>query len=133
MIIWPTPRPALKAAIAIMQDANPDAAVSHRMPRTRPAKFIRVVRVPGGGMDNPRMDRARLIVEFWAKDIGTVETMFNNGRAALMNAAGTTVSDNIFIHGWRDEGGGDYSDPDVPDMEKWQVFGELLISTRYYR
>lgn len=132
MIIWPTPRPAVKAAITILSDAYPDdVTVSHRMPRTRPAKFVRVIRVPGGGLDNPRFDRARLIVEVWAKDIGTVETLFNQGRAALKNAGGTTVSDDIFIQGWEgDEGGGDYSDPDVPDMEKWQFFGELLVSTR---
>jgi hypothetical protein len=130
MLIWPTPRPALKAAISILQDAFGAVRVSDQMPKTRPAQFVRVDRV-GGGQLNPRVDRARLLVECWGPSSGVVETMVGTAREALRNAGGTTVSDGIFIHSFDNEDGvAHYDDPDVTDQRRWQFTGDLLVSTR---
>jgi hypothetical protein len=129
MIIWPTPRPAVKTAISILTDAFTGTTVSYAMPRTRPAKIVLVSRV-GGGQENPRMDRARLLIECWAKTIGDAEAMTATARAALRNSGGTTV-DGVFIYGWDGEDGPVmYDDPDVTDMTRWQFSGDLSVSTR---
>lgn len=129
MIIWPTPKPAVKTAITILQDVFPDHPVTHKMPTTIPPVIVIVSRV-GGGQDNPRMDRARLLVECWARDIGTAENMTGIARAALRNSGGTTV-DNVFVYGWDSEDGPvEYDDPDVSDRTRWQFSGELSVSTR---
>lgn len=128
MIIWPTPRPAIKTAIAILEEAFPNA-VGAKFPKIRPSRYVLVSRV-GGGQENPRMDRARLLVECWAKTIGEAETMTSTARAALRNAGGTTVGD-VFIYGWFNEDGPVmYDDPDVSDMTRHQFTGDLSVSTR---
>lgn len=129
MIIWPTPRPAVKAAIGILTDAFAGIGVGANFPKVRPAKFVRVSRV-GGGQDNPRMDRARLLVECWAKSVGDAEAMTATARAALRNAGGTHI-DDVFIYGWDNEDGPVmYDDPDISDMTRHQFTGDLSVSTR---
>jgi hypothetical protein len=130
MEIWPTPRPAVKAAVSILQTAFGSTAVSTRMPRTRPTQIVLVSRV-GGGQDNPRMDRARLLIECWAGGPGDAETMTGQARAALRNAGASTVLDDVFVYAWENEEGPVmYDDPDVPDMVRHQFTGDLLVSTR---
>lgn len=129
MLLWPTPRPALQAAISVLQDAFGDVLVSDRMPRTRPAQIVIVDRV-GGGQDNPRIDVARILVECWGPSTSVVENMTATAREALRNAAGTMV-DDIFINGYsNEEGPVHYDDPDVSDMRRWQFTADLLVSTR---
>jgi hypothetical protein len=124
----------VKAAIDILETAFQTVLVTVRAPTTLPAKFIRVSRV-GGGQPNPRFDIARLLVECWADEsvggYGTAETMGDQARTALRNAAGTTVATDVFIHAWDNEDGPlDYDDPAVPSMRRRQFTGDLQVSTR---
>lgn len=128
MMIWPTPKPAVLAAITILSDAFGEYAfVSAKLPaHQRPDRFVKVGRV-GGGLDNIATDIARLVIECYAKDVGQVEAMCNTVRAALRNAAGTTVGE-AFIRAWDNESGPmDYPHPDIFDYERWQITGDLSI------
>ena len=63
MYVWPTPKPALKTAIAIIADAfGVYASVSANMPRQLPVRFVRVDRI-GGSRPNPVTDSARILIE----------------------------------------------------------------------
>lgn len=129
MIIHPTPRPAVKAAIDILEVAFPTLTVDTRIPRTRPDQFIKVTRV-GGGMLNPVTDVARILVECWAKTNAAAEAMSATAREALANARGTTVADDVFIRGYgNEEGPVDYPDLDT-GMDRYQFHGDLYVSTR---
>lgn len=129
MEIWPTPKPALKAAIAILEDAFGTTLVSASMPRRRPAKFLQVTRV-GGGQPNPAADVARILVECFGPDPATVESMTGTARSALRNAAGTTVA-GVFVRGWTaEQGPTDFPHPEILDLTRWQFTGDLLLATR---
>jgi len=130
MILWPTPRPALAAAIEILQTAFPSILVSDRMPRVRPDQIVIVDRV-GGAMINPRIDEARILVECWGPSTLIVEAMTATAREALRNAQGTMVGNQIFIGGWENENGPtSYDDLEITDMRRWQFSGDLLVSTK---
>lgn len=130
MLLWPTPRPALAAAIDILNTAFTPIPVTDRMPKVRPSQIVIVDRI-GGGQDNPRMDSARILVEAWGQSTAIAETMANRAREALRNAGGTWVGNGIFVYGWDSEDGvAHYDDPDVTDMRRFQFTGELLVSTR---
>ena len=76
------------------------------------------------------MDRARILVEAWARSIGDAEAMTATAREALRNAGGTHVG-GVFVYGFDGEDGPiNYDDPDVTDMYRMQFSGELSISTR---
>lgn len=132
MLIWPTPKPAVLAAITILQDGFGEYAyVSAKLPgHNRPARFVRVTRV-GGSQPHPATDIARILVECFAKDTAQAEAMCNTARAALNNAAGTTVSeDNIFVRAWGNEDGPvDLPHPDILDYERWQLHGDLAVKS----
>ena len=134
MHIWPTPKPAVLTAITILSEVfGQYAFVSAKLPaHSRPERFVRVSRV-GGGQDHQATDVARLLVECYAKDIGQVEAMCNSVRAAMRNAAGTTVattSGGVFVRGWDNESGPvDYPNPEVLDFDRWQLTGDLLVKS----
>lgn len=132
MLIWPTPKPAVLTAITILDSAFADYAfVSAKLPsRSRPERFVQVKRI-GGGLDNMATDRARILVDCYAKDVGQVEAMLNTARTALRNAGGTTVSTAagaVFVRSWsRDNIVSDYQNPEVLEYERGQLNGELEI------
>jgi hypothetical protein len=134
MLIWPTAKPAVLTAITILSEAfGAYAFVSAKLPgHTRPDRFVKVTRT-GGGQDNQTTDVARLLVECFAKDVGQVENMCNTARAALRNAAGTTVtttSGEVFVRGWDNENGPtDYPHPEILDYDRWQLTGDLLVKS----
>lgn len=137
MRVWPTPKPAVLAAVTLLQNAfGSYAVVSASLPKGRPERFVRVTRV-GGGQQNPAIDNARILVECFAIDTSMVEAMCNTVRAALRNAAGTTVtcvngSDTIevFIRGWDDEQGPvDFPHPEILDRQRWQLHGDLVVKS----
>lgn len=131
MQIWPTPKPAVLAAITILSEAfGTYASVSAKMPpHNRPVRFVRVTRT-GGGQDNPTTDVARILIECFAKDTGQAEAMCNTVRAALRNAAGASVGDGIFIRSWANEDGPvDLPHPDILDFERWQIHGDLAVKS----
>lgn len=128
MQIWPTPKPAVLAAITVLSEAfGAYAFVSAKLPaHQRPDRFVKVTRV-GGGQDDIVTDTARLLIECFAKDVGQVEAMCNTVRAALRNAAGTTVGE-AFIRSWGNESGpADLAHPDILDYERWQLTGDLAV------
>jgi len=128
MQIWPTPKPAVLAAIAVLSEAfGTYAFVSAKLPaHQRPDRFVKVTRV-GGGQDDIVTDTARLLIECFAKDVGQVEAMCNTVRAAFRNAAGTTVG-GAFIRAWGNESGPtDFPHPDILDYERWQLTGDLAV------
>lgn len=124
-MIWPTPKPAVLTAITVLTEGfGTYAVVSAKMPRTRPERFVRVTRV-GGHQDHPATDTARILVECFGYDTATCENMCNTARAALRNAAGTTV-DGVFVRAWGNEDGPvSLAHPDVIDMERWQFHGDF--------
>jgi hypothetical protein len=132
VIVWPTPKPALLAAITVLDEAFGEYAfVSAKLPaRQRPDRFVRVTRT-GGVLDNIATDGARILVECYAKDVSQVEAMCNTARTALRNAGGTTVaSDDVemFVRAWQETSGpADYPNPEIVEFERWQFTGELLV------
>lgn len=133
MLIWPTAKPAVLAAITILSDAFGEYAfVSAKLPgHTRPDRFVRVSRT-GGGQTHQATDTARILVECFAKDVGQAEAMCNTVRAALRNAAGTTVittAGGVAIRGWGNESVVDYPHPEILDRDRWQVSGDLLVKS----
>lgn len=134
MQIWPTPKPALLAAITILGEAfGVYADVSAKLPRNnRPDRFVKVSRV-GGGQDDPVTDRARILIECFGRDPAECENMCNTARAAMRNAQGSTVTTTVtdmFIRWWGNEDGPtDFPHPDILDRERWQVHGELAVKS----
>lgn len=134
MIIYPTPKPAVLAAITILQDAfGAYASVSADLPaRNRPTRFVHVER-GGGGRDNPVTDTARIIIGCFAPDTEQAEAMTGTVCAAFSNAQGTTVTTtkgDIFIRKWADETiVGNFPHPDVIDRKRWLVHGDLAVKS----
>jgi hypothetical protein len=132
MFVWPTPKPAVLAAITVLAEAFGEYAfVSAKLPgNNRPDRFVRVTRV-GGGLDNIATDTARILVECYAQDVAQVEAMCNTGRTALRNAGGTTVTADdisIFVRRFEETSGpADLPNPEVLDFERWQFTGELMV------
>jgi hypothetical protein len=130
---YPTPKPGLKAARRIQADCFSSDAVGSKVPIERPDTFIRVSRV-GGEMPLLVTDSVRVLTEIWVRSsitgaVGIIEQMCCDSIAAYMNAQGTFV-EGAFIRGFGNISGPvDFPDPDVPDMERWQFQGDLLVST----
>jgi hypothetical protein len=133
---YPTPKPALQAAIAILKAAfivpSPfyatPVAVGARMPNVRPATFVRVDRL-GGRMHNVVTDAARILVECWAPDSDTAEQMTCTASGALLNSLGQYWA-GIYVREWADQQGpGGFDDPAVTDQRRWQFHGDLRVST----
>ena len=133
---YPTPKPALQAAIAILTAAfavpSPFYAtpipVGFRMPDVRPPTFVKVDRI-GGRMHNVVTDAPRVLVECWGPDAGTVEQMTCTARGALLNSLGQYWA-GIWVREWCDEQGPvGFDDPAVTDMRRWQFHGDLRVST----
>lgn len=128
MLIWPSPRPAVKAALGVLDVAFGTVPVDTRTPRVRPEKFVKVSRV-GGGMDNPVTDIARILVECWAKTDAVAEAMSGTAISALRNAGGTQVDDMFIRYFGNIDGPVQYDEPDI-DMVRWQFHGDLYVSTQ---
>ena len=132
MFVWPTPKPALLAAITVLAEGFGEYAfVSAKLPaNNRPDRFVRVSRV-GGGLDNIATDSARILVECFARDVAQVEAMLNTARAALRNAGGTTVTaddQTMFIRRWDNETvTTDFPHPDIVDFDRGQLTGDLSL------
>jgi len=129
MYAWPTPKPALKTAIAIITDAfGVYALVSANMPRQLPVRFVRVDRI-GGSRPNPVTDSARILIECFGPDPATVESMCSTVDEAMHNAIGTIV-DGVFVRDWGNINGPlRRPHPDLLSMVRMQVDGDLLLST----
>ena len=130
MFVHPTPKPALRTALSILSDAfDGVASVSAKMPKRLPAKFVVVSRV-GGGRPNLVTDSARILVECFAVDPENVESLSATVDEAMHNAVGTVVDSAVFVRGWGNVSGPtSFPHPDVLTMERWQIHGDLSLST----
>lgn len=155
MDFWPTPKPALLAAITILTDGfvNTDVWVSTKLPaRSRPNRFLKVSRT-GGGQQHPATDQARFLVECYGRTTGEAEWMINRAREVLRNSVGTTVQTRlvdtvagttipdhdddpaaaavkVFVRGYGSETGvADYPNPEILDRERWQFVCALDIKS----
>lgn len=132
-MIWPTPKPALLTAIAILEEAFGEyAVVSAALPRqNRPDRFVKVTRT-GGDMRDPVTDLARLLIECYGPNIATIEAMTGTVRAGFRNAAGTTVTAGdyqVFVRHWDNEHVvAPWPNPEILDRERAQVTGDLAVS-----
>lgn len=131
MFVWPTPKPAVLTAIAILEAAFGEYAfVSAKLPRVKPLRFVRVIR-SGGALQNIATDAPRLLIECYAMDIGQVEAMLNSATTALQNAGGTTVittQGSVSVRKWKPASiVSDFPNPDLIEYERGQLTGELLI------
>jgi hypothetical protein len=132
MFIWPTPKPALLAAITVLDEAFGDYAfVSAKLPGTiRPERFVRVTRT-GGNSANIATDDARILVEVYSKDVGEAEAMVSMATAALRNAGGTTITSGdyrMFIRRWKEDSiAVPFDNPEILDYERGQVTGTLMV------
>ena len=137
--LWLTPKPALLAAVVVLSaafesaDGTRWAEVSSKLPaRNRPLRFVRVKRT-GGGLVDQATDRARLLVECYARSTAEVEAMTATCRAALRNSCDQWVEreddDAIYIRKWdNEEGPTDYFNPEVLEYERWQFTGDLFVA-----
>lgn len=125
---WLIPPDGLRAAITVLADAFPDVHVAGAVPRTRPDQFVYVSQI-GATQPNPNTDKPRILVECWAPTPKIAHDMAYTAGTALRNAAGSIVED-VFIRRWdNQQGPTDFPDPAVSDQERWQIFGDLNIST----
>lgn len=124
------PHPAVVVAVSLMKSVLPaDVHVSSKMPRTRPEKIVRISRA-GGPMANMVTDAPLLIFECWAISSVDAENLANLVRAELARSQSKTI-DGAFIRWYREAGGpADFDHPDVTDMSRWQLSGELGIATK---
>lgn len=132
MFVWPTPKPALLAAIAVLSEAFGNYAfVSAKLPgNNRPDRFVKVSRT-GGRLMNIATDEAQILVECYAKDLGQVEAMLATATAALRNAGGTTITSDgyrMFIRRWEEDSlAVPYQNPEILDYERGQLTGGLMV------
>lgn len=125
---WLVPPDALRAVLTVLEDAFPGVHVSAKVPITRPEQFMYVSQI-GATQPNPNTDKPRILVECWAPIKKTARDMAYTAGTALRNAAGSCV-DDVFIRCWDNQQGPiDFPDPMVSDQERWQIFGDLSIST----
>jgi len=105
------------------------AMVSTKLPsRNMPDRFVKVSRI-GGRQDDPVTDRARILVECYAKDTASVEHMCNTARAAYRNACATRVA-GMWIRWYGNESGPvDFPHPGIVDRERWQFTADLWIKS----
>ena len=130
VFIHPTPKPALKIAIAVLDTAfGATADVSANMPRRVGTTSFVVVERIGGNRPNLVTDSARILVHCFATSPLAVESMVATVDEAFHNSVGTVV-ESVFIRGW-DDISGPINKPhsDVLAMERWQVSGYFSLST----
>lgn len=128
MTLWRKPKPALTVARAILVAAAPTVAVSSVQPATRPDRYI-VLGVLSGDYPNPAVSEPRVKVDCYAKTILAVGDLADEALAALLNARG------LFAGAWvkkfaNPQGPYQLNDPGITDRYRFQLHGELRLSTR---
>jgi hypothetical protein len=120
---------ALDAVIGILDAAFPTVAVDVAMPRTRPAKFIKVSLL-NAQSPNVASYRPRILVECWAGGTNRYHTAYDMALDAVkaLEDAGSTFVEDIWVRCFDDvEGPVPLPDPDVPEMERFQFHGNLHL------
>lgn len=132
MYVYPSVKPALKTALSVLSEAfDGTASVSAQMPLNNfPARFVRVS-LAGGSRPNVVSTSSRVLIELFADTPAVVESMWATADAAMHNAIGTVVDDEVFVRNWSNVSGpvGPFPHPDVLSKERWQGTGDLVLST----
>lgn len=125
---WPKPKSALKTIKAILEPRFPGLTVSPAMPKVRPSQFIVLSLMPGD-FPNPAFTIAHPLVECWAETAETAEDMCGIVSQAFNNSKGRWFAEAQIL-GWGNEQGPvEFNDPDITDRRRWQLHGDLYIST----
>lgn len=135
---WPAPKPAVAVTIAVLKAKlvalypvlyTSSTYIRSEQPSTRPSKYF-VVSLLTTDYPNPAFTVPRPLIECWAESSATAEEMGGHAVRALKNAkaqqfAGAWVKafDNI-------TGPLELNDPDIQDRRRFQLHGDLYLSTR---
>lgn len=132
MFVYPTVKPALRTAISVLTDAfGATASVSAALPRNRlPDRFV-LVELAGGSRPHIVSTATRILIQLFAVDPETAESMWGTADAAMHNAIGTVVDDEVFVRDWGNVSGpvGPFAHPDFLQLTRLQGTGDLLLST----
>lgn len=127
---WLPDAPGVKTGMLILEARFPSIRVSDRMPKSRPAQIILLTQVDGS-RPNPVQSIHRLLIELWASPLLVdLQQWAGEVSAALRNSAGSNFG-GVSSCGWSNQHGPvDFPDPDVADMDRWQLHGDLKLSTK---
>jgi hypothetical protein len=120
---------ALDVPITVLQTEHPGVLVDVSMPRTRPAKFIKVSLLTARS-PNVVSYRPRILVECWAGGTNRYHTAYDMALDSIkaLEDAGSTFVEDIWVRCFDDiEGPVPFPDPDVPEMERFQFHGDLHL------
>ncbi|MCH9731610.1 MAG: hypothetical protein K0U84_18370 [Actinomycetia bacterium] len=132
MFVYPTVKPALRTALSILVDAfDGTASVAAALPKNRlPERFV-LVELSGGSRPNVVTTSTRILIQLFAVDPATAESMWGTADAAMHNAIGTVIDDEVFVRNWGNVAGptGPFAHPDFLQLTRLQGTGDLVLST----
>ncbi len=111
------PESSIVVVRKLLAPAFPDVHIGSRVLSPRPQRFVRVTRF--GGPTDWAIDRASMLLEFWAPDSVQAE------RDALTGDRVLRASDDYY---WRGNGITEFPDPDYANQSRWQLTGTLGIT-----
>lgn len=126
--IWRKPKPAMTVARAILIASFPSLSVTTEDPKTRPDKYVVLEQLP---MDypNPAFTEPRVMANCYAKTPLLAGDLADDVLTALLNARGLFAGGEVKKFA---NPAGPYrlDHPDITDRVRFQVHGDLRISTR---
>ncbi len=132
MFVYPTVKPALRTALSILRDAfDGTANVSAALPKKGlPNRFV-LVELAGGSRPHVVTTSTRILIQCFAVDPATAESMWGTADAAMHNAIGTVVDEEVFVRDWGNVAGptGPFAHPDFLRLTRLQGTGDLVLST----
>lgn len=121
------------AAVELVRSLSPEGThVGTFYPRTDPGKPVVVVQRTGGIMTNRITDGATITIQTYAANQAQAESLAGDIRNGLLNGrwSGTRTTAGHMLRGWREYAGpARYTDPDRPTLVRFQLSGQLLVST----
>lgn len=121
------------AAVDLVRSLAPEGThVGTFYPRADQGKPVIVVQRMGGVMANPITDGATITIQTYAANQSQAESLTGTIRNGLLQGqwAGTRTRAGHMLRGWREYAGpARYTDPDRPTLVRFQLSGQLLVST----
>jgi hypothetical protein len=134
---WPEPKPAVAVTIAALKAKlvalypalyTSSLYVRSEQPETRPTKYI-VVSLLDADFPNPAFTVSRPLIECWAESSAVAEQMTGHCIRALKSAKGEQHAE-AWIKAFDNTHVVPLNDPDIQDRRRWQLHGDLYLSTR---
>lgn len=129
-MLWPKPQPALAVAKAILIDypVLPATGILITDPTSRPDKYVVLDLLPGS-YPYPSFTEPRVMANCYAKTKTLASDLGDDVLTAFLNARG------VFAGAWvkkfaEPRGPYELKNPDISDRFRFQVYGELRLSTR---